>query len=74
MKEDVRRKDELPASIQVISKGNKERRFPLSAEASAALHQWLREQRYLLAELPPGSDSEYIWLILKGLKRGQRWG
>ena len=75
MKEDdIRRKDGLPASVRVIGKGDKERRVPLSAEASAALHQWLKERRYLLAELPPGSDSEYIWLIPTGFKRGKRWG
>lgn len=75
MKEDdIRRKDGLPSSVRVIGKGNKERRVPLSAEASAALHQWLRERRHLLADLPPGSDSDFIWLILTGFKRGQHWG
>jgi integrase/recombinase XerD len=75
MKEsDIRFERGLPASLKVIGKGNKERRVALSQEASTALHQWLKERRYLLAELPPGGDREYVWLIPTGRKRGKRLG
>ncbi len=55
--QDVRHKDGLPYSVRVVGKGDKERWVALSEEAQRALHQWLRERRLLLAEMPPGSDG-----------------
>ncbi len=67
----IRHKEGLPYSVKVIGKGDKERRVVLSDEAQRALHQWLRERRLLVAELPPGSDTEHVWLAMTGRKRGK---
>ncbi len=68
---DIRHKEGLPYSVKVIGKGDKERRVVFSDEAQRALHQWLRERRLLVAELPPGSDTEHVWLAVTGRKRGK---
>ena len=68
---DIRHKDGLPYNVKVIGKGEKERRVVLSDEAQRALHQWLRERRLLVAELPLGSDTEHVWLVVTGRKRGK---
>lgn len=70
----IRYQDGLPQSITVIGKGNKERRIPLNPEASSALHQWLKERRHLLANLPPNPHRDFIWLIPTGKKQGHPWG
>jgi integrase/recombinase XerD len=69
--QDIRHKEGLPYSLKFIGKGNKERWVVLSEEAQRALHQWLRERRLLVAELPPGSDTEHVWLAVTGRKRGK---
>ena len=68
---DVRHRDGLPHSLKFVGKGNKERQVILSGEAQRALHQWLRERRLLVAEMPPGGDAEHVWLAVAGRKRGK---
>lgn len=68
---DIRSKDGLPHALRVLGKGQKERSIVLSNEAQRALHQWLRERRQVVAELPPGSDTEHVWLCVAGRKRGK---
>ena len=65
-------KDGLPHRIDVIGKGNKQRRVILSSNAKTALQQWLRHRRSLLADLPPQTDREAIWIVPSGRYKGKR--
>ncbi len=68
----VKYRDGLPHSVTVIGKGNKERTVVLSDNAQTSLHQWLRYRKQLLADLPPGSDRDAIWIIPAGPRLGKR--
>jgi integrase/recombinase XerD len=68
---DIRYRDGLPSSLQVIGKGNKEARVALNAEAGRALHQWLKERAHIVANAPVEADTEYVWLIPSGRKRAE---
>lgn len=70
---DIRYREGLPYAVRVIGKGDKERAVVLSSEAQRALHQWLRARQHLLAELPPGKESAYIWLVPAGRRKGERF-
>lgn len=65
-------KDGLPHRLDIIGKGNKERRVILTSNAKTALQQWMRHRRALLTELPPSSDREAIWLVPAGRYKGKR--
>ena len=68
----IKYKDGAPHSITVIGKGNKERTVVLSENAKTALHQWMRNRKGLLLELPPKSDREAVWIIPAGRQKGKR--
>jgi integrase len=60
-----------PKTLKVIGKGDRERNIALNEEAARALTYWIREtRRQIAAELPPGKDSDYVWLIPAGRSKG----
>ena len=56
----------LPRSVQVIGKGDRERRVVLSPTAQRALHQWLRHRR-----LEGDPQNIQVWIYTVGGKAGQ---
>jgi site-specific recombinase XerD len=52
------------AHMRVSGKGNKERIMPLSEDSLLALHRYLHLER-------PKADSPYVFVSLKGTRRGQ---
>lgn len=68
----IKYRDGLPNRVTIIGKGNKERTIPLSKNARTALHQWLRYRSKLIDELPPGSDTQAIWIVPAGTYKGKR--
>ena len=69
---DVKYRDGAPHSVMVIGKGDKQRTVVLSDNARTALHQWMRQRRQLLLELPPGAAREAVWMIPAGRRKGKR--
>jgi site-specific recombinase XerD len=71
---DLSFKDGLPHRIDIVGKGNKQRRVILSANAKTALQQWMRHRRSLLIDLPPNpsQDREAIWIVPAGRYKGNR--
>jgi len=67
-------KDGLPHRLDIVGKGNKQRRVILSANAKTALQQWMRHRRSILIDLPPNpnQDREAIWIVPSGRYKGNR--
>lgn len=68
----IRYADELPESVTVIGKGNKERTVFLNATAKEALYKWLKERQKLMMDLPPTSDRSSVWIVPNGKYAGQQ--
>ena len=68
---DISHRDGLPHTINIIGKGNKERKIILSENGKTALYQWLKHRRDLLVEMPPFVDRESVWIIPSGKYKGR---
>lgn len=69
---DIKQKEGYPYSVDVIGKGDKQRRVVLTESAKTALYQWLKARKYVQREIPLELDRDAVWLNTSGRYRGKR--